>query len=892
MQFLSRYWRKKLVRDIKGQSLLFFGIFFLCFFGISSYIALTMGYTNLYATIDHIYSETNFADSEISTKSDIWFNTTEISSFSKRYMANHSEIEQINFRLKADIGYNTSYNTSNTMRNQFNYGRAVGINWSSLSTDIINGLIFTEGKILSIDQMNNSILLEAHYARTYDLHLGDHLQTKIYGKFYNFTIKGLVYSPESLILISSKYASFVNKHFGIIFLPINHLQQYTKYTDLTNNIIIKTVQGLTVEKQKQIINDFFQDLNSLTGESFSLPVFKEYQISNWALQLDLEEFEKVALVLPVLILGVTSISIFITLNRLVQSQRRIIGIAASLGYTPNDILLHYASFGLIIGGVSGGLALIIGSIASGGITWIYAYFMGFPTIIVIKLQFQILVIAISISLLITFLSGIVPAWRATRLSPREAFQIQLSKKEGGFSIVEKVFSLQILNIKIVIPFRNLFRHKWRTFITILAISSSVMILVVSAGFNDSISAGIGRQFGETSQYDIMINYEGVKYADLGVKEDVNYIQELPGVLSVDPVLEIPSVIQNGDRLEDILIVAWNSSSPQAHNFQWTSKDDHLSINQSVVLTSGLAKSLDASVGEKLSYGYPRVPDVNDAYYWANRTLYFWLFQGKTYEFARNRSLNLIINSFLSNNIESFSLSNESAEVRFRMDDVIATGISEEIWGSVCYTTVQTITSAMGVDIFKNSYLDIDLTPFSKLIVKLSDPHNLTLLEALKSQITNRDGILSIRMGYDIQESATYTMTMFTIIISVFILFACILVGMAIFTTIYVNFQERSQEIATMITLGLSDREFLSILTIENVIQANIGILGGIIPGLLLADWILSNLLRMFYFKIQVSLLSWIALWIGVILVVLLSQIPAIYRGLKLDLAAVTKEISQ
>jgi ABC-type antimicrobial peptide transport system permease subunit len=116
--------------------------------------------------------------------------------------------------------------------------------------------------------------------------------------------------------------------------------------------------------------------------------------------------------------------------------------------------------------------------------------------------------------------------------------------------------------------------------------------------------------------------------------------------------------------------------------------------------------------------------------------------------------------------------------------------------------------------------------------------------------------------------------------------------MAIFTTIYVNFQERSQEIATMLTLGLSDREFLSILTIENVIQAIIGILGGIIPGLLLADWILSNLLRMFYFKIQVSLLSWIALWSGVILVVLLSQIPAIYRGLKLDLATVTKEISQ
>ena len=296
LQFLSRYWRKKLVRDIRGQSLLFFGIFFLCFFGISSYIALTMGYTNLYATIDNIYAETNFADAEISTKSDIWFNTTEISTFTKEYQKNHSEIMQVNYRLLTDVGYNSSYNSSNTQRYQLNDGRAVGINWSSLSTDIVNGLIFTEGKISSVNQMNNS--------REYKLNIGDHLQTKIQGKFYNFTIKGLVYSPESLILISSKYASFVNKHFGIIFLPINHLQLYTNYTGLANNIIIKTVESLTVEGQKLLINDFFQELNLFTGESFSLPVFKEHQVSNWALNLDLEEFEKVALVLPIFFFGV------------------------------------------------------------------------------------------------------------------------------------------------------------------------------------------------------------------------------------------------------------------------------------------------------------------------------------------------------------------------------------------------------------------------------------------------------------------------------------------------------------------------------------------------------------------------------------------------------------
>jgi len=252
-----------------------------------------MGYTNLYATIDHIYSETNFADAELSTKSDIWFNITELSAFTDEYMKNNPELEQINFRLQTEVGYNSSITSSDSSRYQLNDGRAIGINWTSIPSNIINNFIFTEGNFSSLNQMNNSILLEAHYARTYKLHLGDHLQTKIQGKNYNFTIQAIAYNPESLILISSKFASFVNKHFGVIYLPINNLQLYTNYTGLANNIIIKTSSDLFVDEQKQVINDFFQALNIFSGESFSIPTLQEYQISNWALHLDLEEFEKV-----------------------------------------------------------------------------------------------------------------------------------------------------------------------------------------------------------------------------------------------------------------------------------------------------------------------------------------------------------------------------------------------------------------------------------------------------------------------------------------------------------------------------------------------------------------------------------------------------------------------
>ncbi len=887
MNFLSQYWRKKLIGDIKQQKLLFSALFFLCIFGVGSYVTLTMGYTNLYASLDRIYATTNFADVEINTHSDIWFNISEVESFVKNFSKQNPEVGTINFRLLAASGYNSSIETKDGTRFQLTAGRAIGIDWTFSQTEMVNGFIFTEG-MENPNPVNNSILLEAHYARTYDLHVNDSLQTKINGQEFNLTIQGIVYNPESLIVIPSRHDFLPNNRFGNIYLPLRALQEYTNLTDLANNIIIKLADDLHDEARSSIVSNFYRELNLYTTNSFAPPIFQEYQVSNWAINMDLEEINKIAIVLPILILGVASIAIFITLNRLVQSQRRIIGIASSLGYTPNDILLHYTSFSLILGILGSLVGIILGILLSGGITWVYAYFMGFPAIISVELQLEVILSAFFIGVSVTFISGLIPAVKANLISPREALQGNITVGKGRFSFIEKLLRIRSFRIRFTIPLRNLFRQRSRTIATIFAISASVMILVVSGAFNDSINTGISKQFSETSPYHLTVSYDGFKFADLGLLDDIAFIEQLPGVESVDPVLELPSILETSSRKEEALIIAWNSSSPRAHNFQWTSKGDQLLPNSSLILTSGLARTLGSSTGSILSYGYPRIPYLNSAFEIANATWNIWFTFGE--ERARNETLDEIY-SLITRNKERLSFSQTSEGVNLRNADITVTGVSEEIWGSVAYTTVQTLTESMGIDIFKNSHLDIDLSPYSKLILKVKNPNNLTILENIKTEISSLSEIRSITFGYDFRTSVNLTMTAFNVIVTIFIIFACILAGAAIFTTIHINFQERARESATMLTLGLSDQEFLFIITIENVFQTIMGILGGILPGLLLADWILSNALRTFYFRIIVTPQTWIILWFGVLLIVLISQIPAIIQGVKMDLAEVTKEFS-
>jgi ABC-type lipoprotein release transport system permease subunit len=802
------------------------------------------------------------------------------------FTQSHPEIVAVNYRLILDTGYNMTSSPSNHSRQYIPSGRIIGIDWKDDFR--INDLIVESGNFFNSSFTNSSILLEAHFARSYELDVGDFLLTQILGtKFYNFSIEAIVYSPEYLVIIPSKYDFLPTNSFGVIYYPLEKLQELTNLTGVANNIIVKMLPDITKESRNIIISELYTAINEVISSSFTSPVMQEYQISNWALRLDLEEISEIALVLPIIVLGVGAISIYITLSRTVQSQKRIIGIVSCLGYSQNDILMHFFFFSLIIGIIGSISGIVFGIIVSGGVTWIYAYYMGFPDVIDVKLQYPVIFIALITGIAISIISGLIPAWKASRMIPREALQSKSSTKKGSRSIFEKLLVINPLGLKLVIPIRNLFRKPFRSLATITMIAAAVMILVVSVAFIDSVNTSVLRQFNEISQYDIIVKYNGIKFADLGVKEDLKYLEELPGVESIDPVLQLPSTIISGEKEQQVLITAWNSSDPSSHNFNWESQEDSLKSNGSMVVGSALSLELNVQTGSEISFYYPRIPGLN----WVKDFIELaWIQYKGNYNQARDHVIDVLYQRIASSK-ESLSFSTGTEGISYSTSDLMVSGVTNEIWGTIVYTTVETITSSLGLNYFRESVLNIDLSPYTQLILKITQPNNITLLEEIKEKASNLENVRTIEFGYDLQNSIDTTMSVFNAIIGTFLIFSCLLAATAIFTSIYINFQERQTEIATMLAIGLSDKEFLTILSIENLFQAILGILGGIPIGLWMASWILDNILRVFYFEISVLPFTWLILWISVIVVVLLSQIPAFYQGIKLDLASITKELS-
>ena len=111
----------------------------------------------------------------------------------------------------------------------------------------------------------------------------------------------------------------------------------------------------------------------------------------------------------------------------------------------------------------------------------------------------------------------------------------------------------------------------------------------------------------------------------------------------------------------------------------------------------------------------------------------------------------------------------------------------------------------------------------------------------------------------------------------------------IYTTFTSNILERTREIATMRTIGESNSRLAVMVTIENVLLALAAIPLGIWLGIKTAEAIYASFSSEAYtLKATIVPQSVVMLVLSIFVVLLLSEIPAIRRIFRLDLAEATK----
>ena len=460
--------RKKLLRDMARAAMQFLSIIALCALGTFAFAALDGTARMTRVTLDTYFEENNLAD--------YWITLPSADRTSLDKVAAVPGVATVRARASADLETTLPGDVSVSVTA---YDGAMDINTPLLR----------EGALLE-ENDRRGCLVEERFANAHGLVPGSRLGVKLGGQEYTFIVRGVVVSPEYIVVSN-----------GIVADPNGYLliNACAMETLPLTQIVATLDRGADSDAVRAAIEAALPD---------ALVVDRSSHQSTARANNDAQMFENMTYIFPVLAYAIAALIVMTTLSRMIDNQRMQMGTLKALGFSARQIRNHYLSYALVPSALGALLGTLIGH-------YTLPYFLWDALIGQNEMPYQL---SPPIS---------VPAWCMTglsvvlsmgillysyRASARETTAALLRPKppkDGKRILLERItflWSRFSFNTKMIV--RNLMRNKLRSFMSFVGILCCNMLIITSLGLQDSVTAMSVNYYTKTLSYDLRANLTG------------------------------------------------------------------------------------------------------------------------------------------------------------------------------------------------------------------------------------------------------------------------------------------------------------------------------------------------------------------------------------------------
>ncbi|MHC4442944.1 MAG: ABC transporter permease [Planctomycetota bacterium] len=452
----------------------------------------------------------------------------------------------------------------------------------------INGIHLVRGSGFSDDRDEEVILSEA-FAQAHQLNPGDRINLILNRKRESYVIVGTAISPEYVYMVRGE-GDFVPdpKHFGILYIKQDYAREVLDFQDACNQIV-----GLVSPQHHQHIDLILDKIDRMLDPYGVLAVTpSERQASNRFLSDEIRGLVITAIVMPAIFLLVAVLALNILMTRLAERQRTIIGTLKATGYSDRQVMLHFLSFGVVVGLVGGITGNIIGMLFASGMIHIYKGFFQFPRYMS-EIHTDLLLMGIFISVLFAVAGTTKGVWTVLKLSPAEAMQPRPPQR-GGSIFLEKYPRLwRRLGFRTHIALRSMARNWVRTLSGIISSTLATSIILLTLCMYDSMAFLVDFQFEHVAHSDV----------DIGMRDEKSNAallegRLLPGIDYAEPILGLTCDLRNGIHSRRMAITGLSAE----HRLTTPMQADRLPIDippHGLVMSRKLADILHVRVGDRL-----------------------------------------------------------------------------------------------------------------------------------------------------------------------------------------------------------------------------------------------------------------------------------------------------
>jgi putative ABC transport system permease protein len=570
----------KTLRDLRASLAQSIALIVIVMLGVGSFAATVAAYRDLDTSYNRTYDNLLFADVTFAVRGAPQTAVDELRQV--------EGVEDVFGRLVIDTGLELPERNGETP----DPIRARLIGLSAPERPQVNNVLVLKGRYFeSADE--SAILLDTHFAEYFDLGPGDTVSPILNGTRVDFSVVGVVASPEYLIVSPSKQEILPSaRSFGVFFLPLDLLQEKLGATGVVNDIAIRLEGGADEPAVVERVQD------KLAPFGLTATTLRAEQPSNYGLEADVEEFREVAYLLPTVILLVAAISVYVMLGRQVRAQTPQVGLMKAVGYSDRAVMGHFLLYALVIGVIGSAAGALLGLPLGKWITELYAAELGIP-IVETRFYPDLVLGGAAFSLAATIVAAIAPAYAAARLLPAQAmrFDPAIAQVKGRASLLERIVRLPLL---LRLPLRSVFRVRRRSLTTALGIVFAYILILMVWGLLDSIEFFFTENYGIIESWDL-----SVSFASLQPPVTRETILDWDGVKAAEPILQVPVTLKTGSHSEDILLTAFDPDQTM-HALQLP---DGMPAREALaggrlVVATGLAKSLNLSEGALVTLETP------------------------------------------------------------------------------------------------------------------------------------------------------------------------------------------------------------------------------------------------------------------------------------------------
>ncbi len=357
----------------------------------------------------------------------------------------------------------------------------------------VSTIHLSEGSLY--DENSDGIWLSDQFAEKNGYKIGDSLTLSYKGMEIGGEIVGLIKSGEMMICTADENQLMPDyTTFGFACITPKKLENVMGGAFYPQINLLSGMEKTEVE----------EEVKEAVGRTI-LVTSKEEHTAYAGAQSETEEGKTMGAILPVLFLAIGVLTMVTTMHRIAANEKTQIGTLKALGFRDRRILLHYTSYGFIIGlfgcllGVILGYGIAAVIISPSGMMSTY---FDLPNWQLVMPGFCVPIILLTVALLtlISFLS-VKKMLRGSAADALRPYEPKAMKK----SIFEGMRLWNKLSFSTKWNFRDIIRHKSRSVMTLIGVIGCMVLLIGGLGMKDTMDDFMRILDEEVSNYTTKVN---------------------------------------------------------------------------------------------------------------------------------------------------------------------------------------------------------------------------------------------------------------------------------------------------------------------------------------------------------------------------------------------------